>query len=258
MSAIPSMFEASLGPSTELARELELVRSPGHCGTLEPRWWVVDIGVRARVLDTSAGSVLRPGAAEFKKREFGTRAPLHVRLEVGLLDRASGSSRDWLVDATSLRAYVLASTITVYLVGPESLVQYREGEGRSLSAARDVFCQVQAGIWPCDTVHQRVGVPGPSVRGSNCTMRVHVPTRDVGTAVPIPAGARSLAIFDSSGSNEPWTWQLGEPAVERYGRIAIASGQTVDTALVPNFTHVAPVATHNRERNVLLVFGVDL
>ena len=66
MSAITTLLEAALGPTTELTHACELVRSSGHCGSLEPRWWVVDIGVRARVLDTSAGSIARPGLSEFR------------------------------------------------------------------------------------------------------------------------------------------------------------------------------------------------
>ena len=94
MSAITTMLEAALGPSTELTHACELVRSSGHCGSLEPRWWVVDIGVRARVLDTSAGAVLRPGPNEFKSAAFGSRAPLHLLFEVGSSLEACGHTRN--------------------------------------------------------------------------------------------------------------------------------------------------------------------
>jgi hypothetical protein len=251
MSAITSMFEAALGPATELSCEHELVRSPGNCGTLEPRWWVVDVGVRSRVVDTTVSAVARPGASEFKSSSHAPRAPLHLRLRAGLLDAYSGSEREWLLDASSTRTYVFASSVTVYLAGPESLLPYKKGGGKSLSVERDVFCQLRAGVWPCDPV------PGPLVRGCACSIRVQVPAGD-DVAVPIPPGARTLAIFDSSGSSSPWTWQLGEPAVERRGRIMLVDGQTPAPALVPNFSHVSPALRFGEDRDVLLVFGVDL
>jgi len=257
MSAMTTMFEAVLGSFTELTHACELVRSTGHCGTDEPRWWVVDIGVRAQVVDTSAGAVSRPGPSTFKSREFGSRAPLHFALEVGLSDRRSGSSREWLIDATSLRTYVFASTITIHLRGPSSLTSYTD-IGKSPIAKQVVFCQVSAGLWPCDTEHLRVGVPGPSSYANNCTLRVWVPAGSVDVAVQIPPGARTLAIFDASGSSAAWAWQLSEAAATRSGLIDVVDGQTPETALVPNFAYVAPATPVGRDREVLLVFGVDI
>ena len=257
MPAITTMLEAALGPSTELTHAHELARSSGHCRTDEPRWWMVDIGVRAQVVDTSAGAVSRPGAAAFKSREFGSRAPLHISLEVALSDRRSGSIREWLLDATSLRACVFASTINVRVAGPSSLHDYCD-PGKSQIGKQVVFAQISAGLWPLDTEHQRVGAPMPNVRSNNCTIRVFVPAGESSVAVPIPTGARSLAIFDASGSSLPWAWQLGESAAGRSGLIVVANGQSLETALVPNFTHVAPAVRGDRDREVLLVFGVDL
>jgi hypothetical protein len=257
MSATCSMFEAVLGDTTELSEAHELVHSSGNCGTLEPRWWVVDIGVRARTLDTSAGSISRPGPSEFREPHFGSRAPLHLRIDAGLLDGRTGSNRSWLIDATSTRAYLFASSIVIHLVGPASLTPYDAAGGRSQSALRDVFVQVQAGIWACDT-HYQQGIPGVPARGNNCSIRVRVPAGRTDVAMPIPAGARTLAIFDASGGNSPWTWQLGENAGDRSGRIVVLDGQTVDTALVPNFSHVAPATPSLVDSDVLLVFGVDL
>lgn len=258
MSAITTMLEAALGSSTELTHACELVRSSGHCASLEPRWWVVDIGVRARVLDTSAGAVLRPGPHEFRSAEFGTRAPLHLSFEVGLLDRQSGSSRTWLVDMTSMRTYVFASSITINAIGPASMAEYKYGGDKSMAVPRDVLCRIEAGLWPADTEHQRVGVPGSVVRGCNCTIRVFLAADAPTPVVPIPPGARTLAIFDSSGSSSPWAWQLGESPAGRSGLIHVLEGQTIATALVPNLTHVVPVERVAVDREVLLVFGVEL
>jgi len=256
MSAITTMLEAALGPWTELTHAHELVRSSGHCGSLEPRWWVVDIGVRARVLDTSGGAVARPAISEFNAAPFCTRAPLHLLLEVGLLDSASGSSRTYLLDATSLRTYVLASSITIKALGPSSLCDYPRGGDMSLVGPRTLHCQVSAGLWPLDTEHQRVGVPGPLVHGNSCSLRVRVAADDDQRAVWIPTGARTLTIFDASGS--PWTWQFGQGAVERCGLIPATDGESSVTVPVPNFTHVAPAEAMARDRDVLLVFGVEL
>ena len=258
MSAITTMFEASLGHQTEQVAELELTRSLGHCTTLEPRWWLVDIGVRSLVRDASATAVLRPSTSEYRQPHFSSRAPLHLRLNVGLLDRGSGSERDWLLDLVSTRAYVFASSITAYVVGPQKLSSYTKSGGKAAQADRLVHCQVSAGLWPLDTPHQPHGVPGSSARAASCTLRVHVPANSLGVAVPIPPGARSLAIYDTTGSISPWTWQLGQPAVERFGQIALVDGQSVETALAPNFTHVAPAKRFSADRDVLLVFGVDL
>ena len=258
MSAITNMFEAPLGPRTELVTELELTRSAGRCRTLEPRWWLVDVGVRSRVLNTSATAVPRPSVSDFHQGEFVTRAPLHLRLGVGLLDRGSASSRDWLVDLVSMRAYLFASSITTYVVGPASLAHYTKGESKSAQAKTLVHCQVSAGLWPLDTVHQRHGTPGGTTRAASCTMRVRVPAEARDVAVPIPPGARSLAIYDTTGSSSPWTWQLGAPAVEQHGRLALVDGQLRETALAPHFTHVAPAERFDEDRDVLLVFGVDL
>lgn len=256
MSATSSLFEAALGDITELSGEHELVHSTGNCGSLEPRWWVVDIGVRARVLDTSTGPIPRPGTSEFRGSEFGNRAPVHVRIDAGLLDGRVGSSRSWLIDATSTRAYLFASSISLHLVGPDSLTEYTKAGEPSSTTRRNLFMQVLAGLWPCDTRHQQ-GIPGALVRGCNCSIRVRVPAGRTDLAVPIPAGARTLAIYDASASGSPWTWQLGDDVNDRSGRIAVFDGQTVDTALVPNFSHVAPAAAYAVERDVLLVFGVD-
>lgn len=256
MSATSSLFEAVLGEFTELSEAHELVHSTGNCGSLEPRWWVVDIGVRARVLDTSAGAIPRPGTAEFREASFGSRAPLHFRIDAGLLDGRVGSSRSWLIDATSTRAYLFASSLSVHLVGPGSLTEYTKPGEPSSSDRRDLFMQILAGLWPCDTRHQS-GIPSTPTRGCNCSARVRVPAGRVDVAFAIPPGARTLAIYDASGSSSPWTWQLGDDVNERSGRIAVFDGQTVDTALVPNFSHVAPATAHAVERDVLLVFGVD-
>ena len=89
---------------TELVTELELARSQGHCNSLEPRWWLVDVGVRSLVRDTSATAVMRPSSSDYRQEHFSSsRAPLHLRLDVGLLDRRSGSERDWLLDLVSSR-----------------------------------------------------------------------------------------------------------------------------------------------------------
>src|SRR5690606_29651848 len=147
MSATSSLFEAALGDITELSEAHELVHSTGNCGSLEPRWWVVDIGVRARVVDTSASPIPRPGTSEFREPEFGSRAPLHIRIDAGLLDGRVGSSRSWLIDATSTRAYLFASSISLYLVGPSSLTEYKTA-GEPSRAARRLLCmQVLAGLW---------------------------------------------------------------------------------------------------------------
>lgn len=257
MSATCNLFEAVLGDATELSEAHELVHSSGNCGTLEPRWWVVDLGVRARVLDTRDGTMVRPGPSEFRGPEYGTRAPLHFRIDAGLLDGRTGSNQSWLIDATSTRVYLFASTIAVHLVGPALLVPYTNGGERSQVSSRTVFVQVQAGIWPCDTLYQ-FGVPGASAGGNRCSTRVRVPAGRTNFAVPIPAGARTLAIFDASGGSSPWTWQLGENEGDRSGLIVVIDGQTIDTAMVPNFSHVAPATVSLVERDVLLVFGVDL
>ena len=89
-------------------------------------------------------------------------------------------------------------------------------------------------------------------------MRVQVPADSLDAAVKIPAGARTLAIYDTTGSNSPWTWQLGDPAVEQSGKLALVDGQSTETALAPHFTHVAPAERFAEDRDVLLVFGVDL
>ncbi len=257
MSATIHLFEAVLGDVTELSREHELVHTQGNCGTLEPRWWVVDVGVRARVIDTTGAAIPRPGPAEFRDSELASAAPLHLRIEAGIRDGRTGSDRNWLIDASSTRAYLFASTIAIYLIGPSSLMPYKEVGALSHKAARTVFAQLRAGLWPCDSL-RLPGVPGEVARGNNCTIRVRVPAGSTDVAVPIPAGARTLAIFDSSASSSPWTWQLGEGAGDRAGRIAVFDGQTVGAALIPNFTHVAPAAPLAVERDVLLVFGVDL
>ncbi len=257
MSATSSLFEAALGDVTELSGEHELVHSTGNCGSLEPRWWVVDIGVRARVVDTSAGPIPRPGTSEFRASEYGSRAPLHMRIDAGLLNGRVGSSRSWLIDATSTRAYLFASSISLHLLGPDSLTEYTKAGEPSSADRRNLFMQVRAGLWSCGT-RQQEGIPGAPARGCNCSMRVRVPAGRVDVAFPIPPGARTLAIYDASASSSPWTWQLGEDVGERSGRIAVFDGQTVDTALVPHFSHVAPAAAHAVERDVLLVFGVDL
>lgn len=258
MSAINTSFEAAMGAQTELVTELEVGRSPGHCKTLEPRWWILDIGVRARITDSSAQPVPRPSEAEFRGAGFGSRAPLHLRVSAGLLDGRSGSSRSWLVDLVSMRTFIYASTITAYVVGPAKLVAYTQSGKDSVKAERLVHARVSAGIWALDTPNQRHGTPGPIVRGTSCTMRVQVPADEMEVAVPIPPGARSMAIYDSSGSSSPWTWQLGEPAIERVGRVTLTEGQSLEPALAPHFTHVAPAERHGEDRDVLLVFGVEL
>jgi len=257
MSATSSLFEAVLGDSTELSEVHELVHSTGNCGTLEPRWWVVDLGVRARTFNTSAAPIPRPGPSEFREPRFGTRAPLHLRIDASLLDGRTSSSRSWLIDATSTRAYLFASSIAISLVGPDSLTPYTVGGELSQSARRDVFMQVQAGIWPCDT-HYQHGIPGTPARGSNCSIRVRVPDGRNNIAVAIPPGARTLAVFEARGGSSPWTWQIGDDPSDTVGRIAVFDGQTVDTALVPNVSYVAPAGPFMGERDVLLVFGVDL
>jgi len=259
MSAISRMFEATLGQATELSTEHELVHPSGGCGTVEPRGWVIDIGVRARIVDTSAGPVVRPGPSDFLEQGvFETRAPLHLRIEAGLFDGGRGSNRSWLLDATSTRAYLFASSITIYLVGPASLTPYDVPGELSKTGKRDVFVQLHAGLWPCDTRGHSTRLPSAPARGSNCSIRVRIPAGRTDVAVLIPAGARTLAIFDSSESSSPWTWQLGTDPSERSGRISMDGGQSIDTALVPNFSHVAPAAPLAVERDVLLVFGVDL
>jgi hypothetical protein len=65
-------------------------------------------------------------------------------------------------------------------------------------------------------------------------------------------------IFEASGQSTSWTWQLGDPAVERRGTILVLDGQTPTPVLVPGFGHVATTGRADEDRDVLLVFGVDL
>src|SRR5690606_16157493 len=142
--------------------------------------------------------------SEFREPIFSSRAPLHLRIDASLLDGRTGSNRSWLIDATSTRAYLFASSIIVSLIGPESLTPYTAGGEPSQSAPRDLFVQIQAGIWPCDTRHQH-GIPGVPARGNNCSIRVYVPPGRNDLIVPIPAGARTLAIYEARGGSSPWT-----------------------------------------------------
>lgn len=256
MSAISSMFEATLGPETELEGEHELIRSSGNCGTLFPRWWVVDVGVRSRLLDTSAQTVPQLGASEFQGSACSTRAPLHLRVDAGILDGRSGSQQSWLVDAASTRAYLFASSITVSVVGPRSLTAYATGGARSQSHPRDLFVQFSAGIWAADPSGQSPGVPKSAATPASCSLRVFVPANSTDVRVAVPPGARSLVIYDSSRSSSPWTWTAEGGALEA-GRVELVDGQSAQTQ-VPSFSHLAPAEPFRDDRELVLVFGVEL
>ena len=247
MSATSNLFEASLGPSTELHEAQELVHTPPNCGSLEPRWWVVDIGVRARVLEAAAAPVVRPGPAEFRGPEFSDHAPLHFRVDAGIVDRHTGSERTWWIDARSTTAFVYASVINLTLLGPKGVRAYASGGEPAEAGPRLVFAQIRAGVWPCD-------LPSRPRRASSCSFRVRVPAGDDQVAVPIPPGARTLTIYAPDRRPSAWSWRLGS---ERVADIPLRDGQS-DRCAVPSCTHVGPASPHREDRDALLVFGVDL
>jgi len=128
MSSTTIAAEAILSESTllEASASVKLLGTgdQGSCG-FAPRWWCLDLSVSGDVLESTGGE--RPGTPAFDT--FPGRAPFILQVEHGVLGPKArqpglGAPHVRLMDATSGLTYVLASSVTVNLLGPKSLRTY--------------------------------------------------------------------------------------------------------------------------------------
>ena len=253
MSSTTIAAEAVLDVSTQLdaSASVKLLGTgdQGSCG-FAPRWWCLDLSVSGDVVASSGGE--RPGTPAFDG--FPGRAPFILQVEHGVLGPRArqpglGAPHIRLIDATSGLTYVLASSVTVNLLGPKSLRTYSPDQpGRFDNRGTVAVGRFNVSLSPCECA-------GPSDNRATLTWRAHILAGDGGAAqrFPIPPGAIELQIFDASGSGLSWGWYRPDG-----GPIPVPAPGLSAIVRVPNATHVGPVSAHGAARDVTLVWRIAL
>lgn len=237
---------ATMPSTTELGRKIPLLTSAEYGGVAGQRWWILDLDVRADYQDTTRGGYQTPDRSGVAS--FPPRCPLHVSIEYDARGPVQGWAGVRVIDAVPGRYLIFAANVTVNVLAPASstLINLDVPGDPKIRGVDTLVAVVSGGLGPagCDG---RAPAGGGSMDAS-FTARVGL-GGGAAVAVRVPAGARSLQIFDSAES--PWDWT--EPTI---GRIGTTGGHS-DVVAVPTCLSVAPTDLVTA-REAACVFGVHL
>lgn len=216
------------------------------------RWWILDIDARGNYVDTTSPSFRTPDSLA----NYPSRAPIHLRVKYTVLTPTESYKRERVIDAVAGRYLLFGSTVDVEIVYPSPDVALFDVDKPTAVPTRlrsdaTLIAAVYGGLAPAGHDDGLAPAEGGSIDAAFTWLTdpssVLSPSSGI---VPIPAGARTVQIFDASGT--PWRW--AQPTT---GLIPTTGGHSARVD-IPASSLTLEATDTSTPRIATCVFGVHL